>query len=161
MCQQELPAIYSFVPLDEAGFQIYSSWFTAGEAKHRVSPPTRKWFEYIQNTPTAHAWLVRGGDGYAIGHVQLDEEADHRASIALVVKPGKRNRGHGRQILRALLALPEIAHLRAIEGMIKPENVASLRCCLAAGFVQASASPDADGLFKFVYMRQKSLADVR
>jgi len=139
--------------LDENGFQIYSSWFTAGEAKHWVSPPTRQWFDYIQTTPGAHAWLVRVDDGSAIGLVQLDEEAQVRGSVLAFVKPAQRNKGHGRQILRALLALPEIAHLRAIVGMIAPDNAASLRCCLAAGFIQAGIDPDADGLLKFVYER--------
>ena len=144
---------YLFVPLADDGFQIYSSWFAADDVRQWVTPPTRQWFEYVRNTAGCHAWLVCANDGSAVGHVQLDEEADGRASIGLMVKPEARSQHHGQNILRALLARPEIAHLHTLEARVQPDNVASRRCCLAAGFVQADASPGEDGFLKLVYNR--------
>jgi L-amino acid N-acyltransferase YncA len=141
---------YSFVPLDEVGFEIYASWFAAADAKHWVTPPTRQLLDYIQTSPSAHAWLVHT-DGVPMAFVQMDAEPGQHGSLAIFVKPSERGLGHGRQILRALLERPEVAHLLALEAFIEPENVASLRCCLAAGFVQTSATPDADGLLKLEY----------
>jgi len=141
---------YSFVPLDEEGFQIYSSWFAVADGKDWVTAPTRQLLDYIQTSPIAHAWLVHT-DGVPMAFVQMDVEPWQRGSLAIFVKPGERGLGHGRQILRALLARPEVAQLQALEAFIDPENVASLRCCLAAGFVQTSATPDADGLLRLVH----------
>jgi L-amino acid N-acyltransferase YncA len=94
---------------------------------------------------------VHEEDGSAVASVHLDEEADQRASTALVVKPDARGRRHGRDILRALMARPEVAHLRTIEAMIEPENVASLHCFRAAGFCQVGSGPDREGLLKLAY----------
>jgi RimJ/RimL family protein N-acetyltransferase len=144
---------YAFVPLDEQGLEIYSSWFAANDVRHWVEPPTRRWFEYVRDTPGCHAWLVRDADGSAVGEVQLDEEPDGHCSILLFVRPEARNQHHGRGILRALIARPEIAHLRTIEAGVEAGNAASLRCCLAAGFHLASPTPDADGFLKLIYNR--------
>lgn len=154
MSAPEPPAAYSFFPLDEPGFQIYGDWYTADTAGQWLTPPTRQWFEYLQNTPGAHAWLVRGDDGRSIGLAQLDETGDEQGSLMLMVAPAERGRGHGRRILRALLARPELAQLRAVIGGIHPKNEASLRCALAAGFVLASPEPDAEGMLSVVYRRR-------
>ena len=145
------PPASSFFPLDEPGFQLYCHWHAADSAGDWITPPTRQWFDYILNTPGAHAWLVRAADGRAIGLAQLDEDAKQQGSLMLVVAPAERGGGHGRSILRALLALPDLAHLRAVVGGIDPKNVASLHCALAAGFVLASPEPDAEGLLQVVY----------
>jgi hypothetical protein len=42
MSPQPPQANYSFVPLDEDGLQVYSSWLAAGELKQWAEPPTRK-----------------------------------------------------------------------------------------------------------------------
>jgi RimJ/RimL family protein N-acetyltransferase len=144
---------YLFVPLDEEGFRIYSSWFAVNELRQWVEPPTRRWFEYVRNTSGCHAWLVRDAEGSAVGEVQLDEEPNGHASLLLFVKPEARNRHYGRGILRALIALPELSHLHTLEAGVAADNAASLRCCLAAGFHVASATPDADGFLKLVYNR--------
>jgi len=146
-----LSATYTFVPLDPAGFQVYCDWYAADPEQFRISPPTPQWFDYIQRTPGAHVWLVTALDGRALGLTQLDEDADGQGAIMLYVAPEARGQGHGRNILRALLARPDLAHLRTIVGGIDPTNVASLRCALAAGFELASSEPDADGLLNVVY----------
>jgi RimJ/RimL family protein N-acetyltransferase len=148
-----LSATYSFVPLDSAGFQVYCAWYAADPEQFRISPPTPQWFDYIQRTPGAHAWLIVADDGRAVGLVQLDEEAGGQGAIMLYVAPEARGRGHGRNILGALLARPDLAawRLRTIVGEIDPTNVASLRCALAAGFELASPRPDADGLLNVAY----------
>jgi RimJ/RimL family protein N-acetyltransferase len=144
---------YTFDPLDEQGLEIYSSWFAANEARHWVEPPTRRWFEYVRDTPGCHAWLVRDAGGSAVGEVQVDEEPDGHASLLLFVKPEARNQHHGRGILRVLIALPELSHINSLEAGVAAGNAASLQCCLAAGFHVASAAPDADGFLKLVYNR--------
>ncbi len=143
--------IYLFEPLDEAGFQVYCDCYASDPAQYWISPPTRQWFDYLQYTPSAHAWLVRADDGRAIGLVQLDEDAEGQGGVMLFVAPEARRRGHGRGILRALLARPDLARLRAIAGGIDPKNEASLRCALGAGFVLTSPEPDAEGLLRAVY----------
>ena len=151
MSATEPAAGYSFFPLDESGFQTYCIWHAADDAGQWLSPPTRQWFDYVQNSPVAHAWLVRAENGRALAVVQLDEDTDQRGYVMLVVAPAERGYGHGRRILRALLARPELAQLRVIAGGIDPQNAASLRCVLAAGFVLASPEPDAEGMLDVLY----------
>jgi L-amino acid N-acyltransferase YncA len=73
--------------------------------------------------------------------------------LLLFVKPEARNQQHGRAILRALIALPELSHLNSLEAGVEAGKAASLRCCLAAGFHLASPTPDADGFLRLVYNR--------
>lgn len=81
-----------------------------------------------------------GGDVVAV--VQAGPEGSLRPgvrSVVLLVHPGHRGAGVGRAALLAALAEPDYAG-SALLAVVDRENVASLRCFTACGFV---ANPDA------------------
>jgi len=64
------------------------------------------------------------------------------ASIALVVDPIRRKAGIGRSMVRALVDALEVRHVEVFGAVAEPENVASIRCFEAAGFVRQGHEPD-------------------
>ena len=138
-----------FVPLDEPGFSILTSWFADPELRRRFEFPTRVWFDYVRSEPNVYGWIVRE-DGDPVGLLQLDIHPERTGYIGFYVKPELRGQGYGRRILRALLARPEITGLRQIVATTEPDNLASQRCLLAVNFSQDGTAPDQDGFLRFV-----------
>jgi RimJ/RimL family protein N-acetyltransferase len=64
------------------------------------------------------------------------------ANISYVVDPAFRRNGYGRAMVRALLDLPELAHVNLFAAGIESGNVASIRCARSAGFDPLSSEPD-------------------
>ena len=145
------PAL-TFTPLDEAGLAVYASWFVDEELQRRMEFPTAAWLDFVRRTPGYYAWMVSAG-GDMIGYIGLEIEADGLAHVGLAVRPAVRACGYGRTILRALLARPELAEVRAVEAGIAAYNMASLRCFAAAGFVADGHPPDEDGFLHLIYTR--------
>jgi hypothetical protein len=53
--------------------------------------------------------------------------------------------------LRELVNRPEISALIAIDGYAEVDNLASQHCLMSAGFRLVDATPDEDGMLKYVY----------
>jgi RimJ/RimL family protein N-acetyltransferase len=139
----------TFVPMDEPGLREFESWFDDAELRHRYDRPTQLWLDFVGNTPGVCAWMVYEGDS-PIGQLQLDVEGQI-GYIGLTVKPELRNHGYGHRVLQAFLARADIATLDRIEAGAAQDNQASQHCLRAAGFVQRSTGPDAEGFLRFVY----------
>lgn len=67
------------------------------------------------------------------------------ASIALAVDPSRRGAGIGRS-MPATTHRAEVRDVGLFGGGVEPDNVASMRCFEAAGFVRQADEPDWQGL---------------
>jgi RimJ/RimL family protein N-acetyltransferase len=74
-------------------------------------------------------------------------------SIAFVIDPAVRRQGLGRSMIRALVARPELSEVRLFEAGVDPENVASIRCLVAADFQPHNIEPDFEGMLYFIFLR--------
>lgn len=135
-----------FVPLDEAGFLTYQSWFADDELRRRFEYPTRIWFEYL-SSPKANGWLIYQVDS-PVGFVQLDITDELIGYFSVTVVAPLRNRGYGRRILRAMMAHPAAQAVRRFSAGVEMDHDACRHCLLAADFTPDSAAPDHEG---FIY----------
>jgi RimJ/RimL family protein N-acetyltransferase len=143
-----------FVPMDEAGYHVFRSWFSKEERQRRlqggIQHPDRRWFDYVRHEPDVYAWLVYDG-AVAVGQVQLDVVDGTVGHVGIFVSPELRNLGYCKRVLRTLLSLPEVAVLAQLEAGVHVENLPSRRCLEAVGFEPAGEQPDTDGFLQFVY----------
>jgi RimJ/RimL family protein N-acetyltransferase len=93
-------------------------------------------------------------DGGPGGRGVVDSIPGPAAGITYVVDPTLRRRGYATAMVRALLALPELAHVRVFGAGVEPDNTASVRCLLAAGFHPPNPQPDWEGVV--YYLRHAS-----
>lgn len=148
--------MFDFIPIDEARFKEYESWFADAELRRRVEPPTSQWVHHVRNEPGVRAWMVDEG-GRAVGFVQLDIAPDRTGSFLIVVEPSLRRRGLGTRIVRALLTHPDVSQLRRLDGYVEHDNIAAQHCLRAAGFTQEGDGPDPEGFLAFVYRPSSSV----
>ena len=142
----------SFAPMDESGFGMLEEWFRDDELSRWVSRPTPEWLGYVRCTPGVFAWMVFE-TGSAIGHIQMDVATEAGARIGYVgflTRPDLRNLGHGRRMLGALAEQPEASDLDRLVAKVEPDNHASQRCLLAAGWQRDECGPDEDGFHTYV-----------
>lgn len=97
------------------------------------------WFRRTLVNP-ARILLVAESGAQPVGVLRYDLAA-HRATVSIYMGPGHAGKGLGTQMLRAgtaWLALhrPEI---RGIDAEVRPENLASRRAFIKAGFVERNA----------------------
>jgi RimJ/RimL family protein N-acetyltransferase len=69
--------------------------------------------------------------------------------LVVVVDPARRRRGFGRSTIQAIIAHPDVAHIRLFFGEVEIENVASIRRIEKAGFRARSTEPDFEGMLRF------------
>ena len=94
-------------------------------------------------------WTWYGGEG-ADGPVIRVADPRRTMGLTYVVAPDRWGRGYGRATLLALLRQPEVAEVRLFVAGIEPDNLASIRCCQAVGFVAAAAEPDWEGMVYYI-----------
>jgi ribosomal protein S18 acetylase RimI-like enzyme len=101
---------------------------------------------------TCDRWTVcdNGGEADPIVRSVIDRPA---ASIALAVDPARRGTGIGRAMLRAVRERAEVRDVQLFGAGVEPDNVASVRCFEAAGFVRQSLAPDWEGMLYFIRAR--------
>lgn len=112
-----------------------------------------------------HSWIVLDAQGRAVAHiggevydrwcryaegpdgpVVTDVEPGPAMGLAYVVDPGRWRRGLGRAALTAVVNAPEVEDVVVFGAGIEPDNVASVRCAVAAGFRPERAEPDWEGM---------------
>ena len=137
-------------PLAEADVGTLEAWFEDPDVRVRLGGalPVREWCEFVANEPDYYAFMAWDGDS-PVGFAAFEVYEDRWASMFHLVGPQFRNRGYGKAILRAVLALPEVERLEWIEASVEPDNVASIRCYRWAGFEQPSPEPDQEGFLTF------------
>jgi len=98
---------------------------------------------------TYDRWTVcdGGGDAGPVVRRVIDRPS---AAIALAVDPARRRTGIGRAMLRAVLEREEVCEVQLFAAGVEPDNVASVRCFEAAGFVRQSVEPDWEDMLYFV-----------
>jgi RimJ/RimL family protein N-acetyltransferase len=142
----------TFRTIDPTTLRELRTWFADPELEHRVSYPTDQWFAYVTETPDVFAWMIFDGD-MPVGMSQVDLAPESRAYFDFAVKPERRGQGYGWRILQQLVRQPELSTTTALLGYVEPDNTASRRCLLAAGYHNPSETPDADGMIEYIYQR--------
>jgi RimJ/RimL family protein N-acetyltransferase len=138
---------FSFVPMDEHGMQILSSWFADPLLKRWYQPPTQQWFEYVRHAPGVFAWMVYENDA-PVGHIQMDIQ-EGMGFIGFLVNPELLRRGIGKRMLTEFLNLPEAKSAGRIIAEVEEENVASIRCLLSVGFTHDTVVSKDPGFIRF------------
>lgn len=130
------PALYVFT---DAKRPSSEKWLRDRFARleSRVSPDgTQRWLN----------WIVRDGDGVAVGYVQASVRAE-RAEIAYVIGREFWRRGYAREACIAMLA--ELASgygVKRATATIDPRNAASIGLIEKLGFVPEPADADSSDL---------------
>jgi len=119
-----------------------------------------------------HAWIVLDARGRAVAHiggevydrwcrydegpdgpVVTDVEPGPAMGLAYVVDPDRWGGGFGRAALTAVVQAPEVADVVVFGAGIEPDNVASVRCAVAAGFTADDDRPDREGIVSYTLRR--------
>ncbi len=67
-------------------------------------------------------------------------------SISYVVDPASRCRGYCTAMVTAVMAMPELAHIRLFTAGVEAANAGSVGCLLKAGFRPLNPEPDREGV---------------
>jgi RimJ/RimL family protein N-acetyltransferase len=97
-------------------------------------------------------WVRYHGEG-ADGPLLSDEDRRVAIGLAYAVDPARWGRGHGRGALLAVVAHPEVADVALFSCGIDADNLASQRCCEAAGFRLVDPTPDHEDMLYFLRER--------
>ena len=90
--------------------------------------------------PDTVTWLALDADSHLVAVFQAAPEEGGERSIALLVHPGRRGAGYGTACVLAALDQPCFAGC-GLRAVIDRQNVASLRCFSACGFVPDDEAP--------------------
>ncbi len=100
-------------------------------------PVTARVVSGWQGVDGASGYLLADDDGSAAayGEVWPDDEPGHAELARLIVAPDRRGRGHGRELVRCLVAQARATGYRHLSLRVHPANAVALSCYRAAGFV--------------------------
>ena len=90
-----------------------------------------------------------GSDGGGVVSV-IDEPS---GSIAYVTDPALRQRGYGVDMILTLMRARELGHVLLLAAGIEPENTASVRCMISAGFHPLDPVSDWEGIVYYARRR--------
>lgn len=129
-------------PLTRDLAALVASWFAEDEEGQRrldtdFYGADLKWWLVVQQCAPRHGWVGLLGDE-PVGFVDVEVDGE-RGGIAIYVRPAFRCRGIGGQLLRLVAADGRALGIAELVGHVESDNVASIRCLLAAGFTQAGA----------------------
>lgn len=85
--------------------------------------------------------LIAEVNGTAVGSVRCDADGAGKGVLSWQVAPERRGRGYASAMLKVAVMHERLAGLE-LWAQIKPDNTASRRAALAAGFACAQAAPD-------------------
>lgn len=74
-------------------------------------------------------------------------------AIAYVTDPAKRRRGYGVDMLLTVMEVPALEDVSLFAAGIEPENTASVRCLLSAGFYPLDSVSDWEGMVYYARRR--------
>jgi RimJ/RimL family protein N-acetyltransferase len=100
---------------------------------------------------TFDRWVTWEGGPGGRGVVGVIDEPS--GSIAYVTDPALRRRGYGVDMILSLLRVPQLAHISLFTAGIEPENSASVRCLLSAGFQPLDPHNDWEGIVYYARRR--------
>jgi len=119
---------------------------------HRVGGPAapRLFLKLMRFNFNRYCWMIRKHNE-DVGFVDLEIKPNERVAwIALLIKPMLQNQGLGKQILQALMKVPELSEVDKLRAGIEEDNESSLRCFKAVGFEQMDS--DEKGIVNLQYI---------
>ena len=137
-------------PLTAADISAVEPWFDDEETRHWLGG--RDWPRKSLRLagPDRHELLALLA-GAPVGMV--DVEIEHgRAAFAVVIAPGSRRQGLGRQMVEACIALPAFAGIAEWFAGVERGNTASRQLLEGIGFLRMTEE-DADGFTYFARRR--------
>lgn len=145
-----------FKPLTNDDLDELLQWHIDEELSRRFAGtewPKKLW-EILQRDNQRRCWIA-WSNGERMGYVDWEMHPnEHLAWIGLAVKPERRGKGWGAEILRAFLLTDDAQAYSDIRAGIEPDNEASVRCFSSAGFTPMSDKPDEEGIVDYVYRRR-------
>ena len=149
----------TFEPVGESHVGTVDQWLQDAESQRRLGGmiPFRPCFEFIQENPDFHEWMVYDGNT-AVGLAGFEIYEDGTAAAVLLVSPDRRGQGYGKRILEALCSRPELQPVNELIAPVDPDNQAALRCVRAVGFVDTGPDPEDKEFLRFVYRPEKRAA---
>lgn len=93
-----------------------------------------KWFKDILTKDTVQMFIARDPiQGTKLGVARIDFKTPTTAEVSLIVAPGERGEGHGRQIIAKLVGLAT-RQAQTVRADVREENLPSLRAFAASSF---------------------------
>jgi RimJ/RimL family protein N-acetyltransferase len=131
-----------------------TAWFDDAELRRRLGGylPLDQWYAAVCRLPEHLLWMADDGS-VCVGHIAFEIDQEEQSWVAVVVNPSLRGRGYCVRLWRALLAQSEVARVRVFRAEVEQDNVASLRCLAAAGFVPDHSAHTEPGFIAFRYER--------
>jgi RimJ/RimL family protein N-acetyltransferase len=100
---------------------------------------------------TFDRWTTWEGGPGGRGVVGVIDEPS--GAIAYVTDPAQRRMGYGTEMIQALMAMDVLEHVSLFAAGIEPENTASVRCLLSAGFRPLDPATDWEGIVYYAKRR--------
>ena len=131
---------FSIVPMTDAHstavLRIYQHGIDEGNATFETTAPS--WPEFDAGK-IAQRLVALSNDGIVLGWIAASRVSQRQVYAGVVehsvyVDPSARGRGVGRALLEAFIAATEADGIWTIQSGIFPENAASIRLHVAAGF---------------------------
>ncbi len=147
---------FTFTPVDKSELFLLESWFQNPEIKRKLDGmlPLNKWLNWVRTSDEQRAYIVYE-ENTPVGLVHLETYSNATASISFLVNPNKWSRGYGRRILSTLKFNHEIADIKAIEAYIEVDNLRSIKCFKAAGFIEQTSEVTEEG---FIHLNKSFLS---
>ena len=155
-----------FVPLTAAVLPRIEPWFDDPDTQRWLG--NRDWLSMIrrlsENPPAERrgrpvvsrgAWVIEK-DHEPVSVVDVETYTDATAGLALVIAPARRGQGLCRRALQDIIDRLAAEGIEEVFVGVEPDNMASIRCMEAAGFVARSPDPDAEGFLYFA-RRKRSI----
>ena len=100
----------------------------------------RAWFDSIRNDPSSRLYVALDTNGEPVGQIRFRIEGEE-AVISISLAPEHRGHGYGAGVISlGSQELWKTKTIRLIHAYIKPENIASIRAFIKAGFVESGTT---------------------
>ncbi|MEU8382658.1 GNAT family N-acetyltransferase [Streptosporangium sp. NPDC048865] len=107
--------------------------------RHEFPLPARVVTDWQLGEDVRSHMLFADGDLLGYGELWVDPEEGEIELARIIVAPGARGRGIGRELVRGLTALARDAGYADVFMRVHPDNDRALRCYRGAGFVPVDA----------------------
>jgi ribosomal protein S18 acetylase RimI-like enzyme len=139
----------TLIPFDADCTERVLGWITEAPEAERWAgvtewPPTPDLLDDWHADPDVHAFLLIAPDATSVGYgeIWVDAEESEAELARLLVDPGQRNRGYGRQLVSLLTDQARHRGFDEVWLRVRSENDQAIACYRAAGFVRALAAEE-------------------